>query len=83
MPTCAKVVQQPDGTLLLALDLAQPNLAACQYVVESGSGSAWRELGAMSLQDAQVLGLAVGLFWAIAWGFKTIGRVFALPPESE
>lgn len=83
MAVCAKVVTQQDGTLLLALDPAATNLTTCQYVVETGGYSAWRELGALSLDDAQALGLAVGLFWTLAWGFKTIGRVFALPSESE
>lgn len=83
MSVCARAVQQPDGTLLLALDPTVTNFSTCPYVVESGGNNAWRELGNMSVDGAQQIGLAVGLFWAISWGFKTLGRVVSSNPESE
>ena len=81
MPVCARAVQQSDGTLLLALDPTNTNLSTCQYVVENGASNAWRELGRMGLQDAQQIGLSVGLLWATAWVFKTIAR--AIPSHNN
>lgn len=84
MPVCARAVQQPDGTLLLALDPTNTNLSTCAYVVEDGASNAWRELGSLSLQDAQTVGFSVGLFWVGAWAFKTIGRAIpSYDSESE
>lgn len=83
MPICAKAVQQPDGTLLLALDPLVTDFSTCPYVVESGGANAWRELGNLTVDGAQQIGSAVGLFLAIAWGFKTLGRVVSSNPESE
>lgn len=81
MPVCARAIQQPDGTLLLALDPANTNLATCPYVVEDGASNAWRELGNMSLDNAQEIGFSVGLLWIGAWAFKTIGR--AIPSHNS
>lgn len=84
MTVCARAIQQPDGTLLLALDPTNTNLSTCAYVVEDGSSTAWRELGNLSLNDAQTIGFCVGLLWVGAWAFKTIGRVIpSHEPESE
>lgn len=74
MPVCARAVQQPDGTLLLALDPTAPDLSACPYVVEDGASNAWRELGNMSIQDAELIGASVAVVWAIAWGFRAIRK---------
>lgn len=76
MPVCARAIQQPDGTLLLALDPAAPDLSACPYVVETGSANAWQELGNLSLVNASEISAYVGLVWAIAWGIKTIAKSF-------
>jgi hypothetical protein len=83
MAVCARAVQQADGTFLLALDPTAMNLTACQYVVETGGVNAWRELGNLTPDGAQQIGLAIGVFWAISWGFKTIGRTFSTDPERE
>lgn len=82
MAVCARAVQQADGTLLLALDPANSNLSTCSYVVEDGASNAWRELGNMSLDNAQTISLGVGTLWAMAWGFKAIGRVFRAPESN-
>lgn len=81
MPVCARAIQQPDGTLLLALDPTNQNLSTCQYLVDDGATNAWRELGNLNLKDAQDISVAVGLLWAGAWVFRTIGR--AIPSESN
>jgi hypothetical protein len=82
---CVKAVQQADGTTLLALDTTNTNLSTCAYQVEDGSSNAWRELGSMTSSDAQVVAIAIGGFWAIAWVFKQIGSVIGSPstPESD
>lgn len=72
MPVCARAVQQPDGTLLLALDPSARDLSTCPYVVEDGASTAWRELGNLSIENAHVLGLAVGGIWALAFTFRAL-----------
>lgn len=74
MPVCAHAIQQPDGVLLLALDPTAQDLSKCQYMVEDGSSNAWRELGNMSIQDAELIGGSVAVVWAIAWGFRAIRK---------
>lgn len=84
MPVCARAIQQPDGTLLLALDPARPDLSTCPYVVDDGASNAWRELGNMSTDNAMVIGVAVGGVWAIAWGFRAvISALSTNDPERE
>jgi len=57
----------------LVPDPSVTDLTTCRFVVESGaSTNAWRELGNMSIENAQVISAYVGLVWAIAWGFKAI-----------
>lgn len=72
MPVCARAIQQADGTLLLALDPTVNDLSTCPYVVEDGASNAWRELGNMSIENASVIGIGVGVVWAVAWGFKAL-----------
>lgn len=72
MPVCAKAVQQPDGSFLLALDPANTSPATCSYVVDTGSESAWAELGAMTINDATVITGAAAAVWAIAWGIRLL-----------
>ena len=84
MPVCARAVQQPDGALYLALDPTTQDLSTCAYLVDDGASNAWRELGNMSIENAQVIGTAVMLVWAVAWGFKAIARAITNPtPERE
>ena len=64
MAVCARAIQQPDGTLLLALDPTAQDLSTCPYVVEDGATTAWRELGNLSIENAHVLivlGMGVSL----------------------
>lgn len=83
MAVCAKAVQQPDGSYLLALDPAVTDVSACAYVVQSGTDSAWQDLANMSISDAQVIGAYVGGVWAIAWGFKAIAKSFLTSQGNE
>lgn len=84
MPVCARAIQQPDGTLVLALDPTNPDLSTCPYVVDDGASNAWRELGNMSIENAQVIGISVGCAWAVAWGFKALVKAVSInDPERE
>lgn len=84
MPVCARAVQQPDGSLLLALDPTNSDLSTCPYVVDDGASNAWRELGNMSIENAQVISVAVGLVWAGAWGIKALVKAVSInDPDRE
>lgn len=78
MAACARAVQLPDGTLVLALDPVAQDLSTCPYLVEDGASNAWRELGSMSLDNAQQIGMAVGLLWAGAYAIRIIIRALSL-----
>ena len=84
MAVCARAIAQPDGTLLLALDPTVQDLSTCAYVVQDGATSAWQELGNLSIGNAHVIGLSVGLLWAGAYTIRLLAR--AIDPfhnESE
>ena len=83
MPVCARAVVQPDGSFLLGLDPAVTDLTTCAYVVETGSASGWRELGNMSIENAQVIGGFVGVVWAVAWGFRAVAKSSTLERQDH
>lgn len=72
------VVSNADGSkspaVALVPDPAVTDLTACAYVVDTGGSNAWRELGNMSIDNAQVIGASVGFVWAVAWTFKAIAK---------
>jgi hypothetical protein len=74
MPVCAKAIQQADGTYLLALDPANTQASTCAYVVDTGSSSAWAELGSMTINDATVITGSAAAVWAIAWGIRLLAQ---------
>lgn len=82
-PVCGYLVKQTDGTYLLGVDPAAADLSACAYIVEGGSGNNWRELGNMSIANAEQIGVAVGVVWAIAWGFRAIAKSLSNYESSE
>lgn len=84
MPVCARAIQQADGSLLLALDPAHPDLSTCPYTVDDGASNAWRELGNMSYENAFVIGSGVGVVWAIAFTFRLLIKAVSIfeSPES-
>lgn len=83
MASCARAVQQPDGTLLLALDPTATDLSTCPYVVQDGAANAWQELGNLSIENAHVIGLSVGLVWATAFIFRLLARAIFDPLQNE
>lgn len=72
MSVCARAIQQADGTLVLALDPTVKDLSTCAYTVEDGASNAWRELGNMSIENAQQIGTLVGVVWAVAYTFRLL-----------
>lgn len=83
MAVCARAVLQPDGSHLLALDLAVTDLTTCAYVVETGSASGWRELGNMSIGDAQYISAYVGALWAVMWGFRMVAKTLSIESSTN
>lgn len=74
MPVCVAAVPNASGAYVLALDPGKTDISQCTYFIEDGASNAWRELGNMSLADAGVISTAVGVVWAIAFGFKMVIR---------
>jgi hypothetical protein len=76
MPVCVAAVESGPGTGLyyLTLDPTRTDTSTCSYLIEDGASNAWRELGNMSIENAQVIGMAIGGVWAAAFGFKLLIR---------
>ena len=83
MAVCARAVQQADGTLLLALDPTVTDLSTCAYLVEDGASNAWRELGNMSIENAQLIGMYVGGVWAVAYTFRLLRKAVSTFENTE
>jgi hypothetical protein len=76
MPVCAVLITEPDGSSVFALDTSQQtDLSTCAYVVQTGSDftpiNFWQNLGP---DDALTICTAVALLWAVAWGFRQVGK---------
>lgn len=82
MPVCAIAKNTADG-LVLVLDPTQTNPTACTYVVHTGSESMVASLGALSIQDASLIGTGIWIVWAIAWGIRQVGHSLINPNERE
>jgi len=70
MPTCAKIVVV-NGENMIALDVGNPNLTTCSYVVESGvdvSNNFWT----LSATDGAVFSAGVISCWMVAYGIRSI-----------
>jgi hypothetical protein len=84
MASCARAVQQADGSFLLALDPSQTDPAVCAYVIESGQESVLGSLGTMTTDDALVISGAVALLWALAWGLRQVAHsLFSFSTSKE
>lgn len=74
MPVCSKVLQQADGSLLLAVDPTATDLTACPYVVLTGA-----ELGnsiiSFSATDGAMLSSGVVGCWFAAWVIRSLMHV--------
>lgn len=71
MPTCAKLVSLPDGSMVLALDTSATNLTMCAYVVESGL-EVNNSLLSMTAQDGGVFVAGLITCWLTAFGIRSI-----------
>lgn len=74
MAVCASAVEQPDGSFVLKLEPSITDVTTCQYVVHTGTEVAFAPLLSMSPNEALVISAAVAGLWAVAWGFKQVGR---------
>lgn len=84
MPYCGQLVVVPPGVTVIGIDTQNTDISTCAIVVDDGgTQNAWRELGNLSLENAQVISVAIGLLWAAAWGFKTVGRAISAHSSSE
>lgn len=82
MATCARAVEQPNGSFLLALDPSVTDPATCAYVIETGGENALGSLLSLTTDQALTIGSAVWLLWAVCWGFKQVARS-VLNPTNE
>jgi hypothetical protein len=71
MPVCARGVQQPDGSVLLALDPLATDFTACTYVVESGADLSNSFL-LMTAQDGALFSSGIISVWAAAFWIRSI-----------
>jgi len=85
MAICAKGVYQTNGQWYLAIDFYNTNVTTCAYVIETPGSSltAWQELGNLSIANAAVISVYVGVVWAVAWGARAIGKMLLTSSESE
>lgn len=74
MPTCARAVQQADGSLALVLDPSATDVTACSYVVQTGPEIA-NSLVALSAEDGAEISASIVALWAAAWGIRAVINV--------
>lgn len=94
MPTCFRTVNSGSSMPFIRVDTpvaanGVPDYTQCEFVVLSGSdyhllggGSAWRELGNLTIDNAHLIGLAVGAVWAIAFTFRLLAKAVIDPPQN-
>lgn len=70
MTTCFKLVEI-SGQQVLTPDLNTP-ISQCAFVVETGADSVLGSLAQLTPDQALELSAAVGLCWAIGWGFRLV-----------
>lgn len=74
MPICARGVQQADGSIVLALDPAAPDLSTCPYVVMSGAEVA-NSLFSLTAADGGLLSAGIVGCWAAAFAIRSVINV--------
>lgn len=74
MATCARAVQQPDGTYLLALDPSITQVSTCAYVVQTGGELALGSLLDLTPDQSLLISQYVAGLWALAWTFKQVAH---------
>jgi hypothetical protein len=87
MPVCFKTAPGPlapfapdyqsvtnaDGTVT---SVPRTDFAKCEWVVLNGADYGnWQQLVNMSVDEASVIGIQIGVVWAIAYGIKLIKKV--------
>lgn len=74
MASCARAVQQADGSFVLALDPTAPDLSACPYVVSSGAELA-NSLFSLTAEDGAYVSMLIVSVWAAAWAARAVINV--------
>lgn len=74
MAACARAVQQPDGTLVLVLDPAAPDLSTCPYVVQSGAELA-NSLFNLTAADGSYISMLIVSVWVAAYCVRSVINV--------
>lgn len=74
MAACARAVQQPDGTLVLVLDPAAPDLSTCPYVVQSGAELA-NSLFNLTAADGSYISMLIVSVWGAAYFARSVINV--------
>lgn len=74
MPTCARAIQQADGSLALVLDPSATDVTACSYVVQTGPEVA-SSLVALSVEDGVQISTMIVATWAAAYGIRAVINV--------
>jgi len=72
--TCAQILSGPGGEQLVALNSAVTDLSTCMYVVQSGADLA-SVIPPLSVDDGLLIGSAIMLVWALAWGGSVLHRL--------
>jgi hypothetical protein len=86
MAACAKAVLQPDGSYLLGLDPTVTDTSTCAYVVITQGDQTLLQLSSLSMDDAVVISMTVGVLWAGAWVYRMLANLLSnqgSPYEAE
>jgi hypothetical protein len=95
MPYCFKTAVGPaapfalDGSVVTNADgtttfKPRTDVANCEFVVLTGADyGSWQQLVNMSPDEAGVIGMQVGLVWAVAYGFKLIRKALSVSSNSD
>lgn len=74
MAICARGVTQADGSIVLVLDPAAPDLSTCPYVVQSGAELA-NSLFSLTAEDGAYVSSAIISVWIVAYFIRQIINV--------
>lgn len=74
MASCARAVQQADGSFVIVLDPTASDLSTCPYVLSSGAELA-NSLFSLTAEDGAYVSMMIVGVWAAAWGVRSVINV--------
>lgn len=74
MASCARGVQQPDGSIVLVLDPTAPDLSTCPYVVQSGAELS-NSLFSLTAEDGAYVSASIIGCWVAAYLIRSVINV--------